>query len=289
MMTLVSRAAVLALMLASSISAAAPCAALEGDATLVDKIANRLQADGVTTTAQPACTHVQVAVRGDAIELVRDDGSSERVVGQLDTAVTLIESWTRNELEIAMLAPRQQPEQPMAVAAPSPALVQNYPRVQAFTTFETAYSDDRSNWLGVVAGACVQVGPICAAVRARVAAVVEGRWEDSDRHAEELIVGGDVSRTLGSTIATFGFGAGMGATHTGILEAGGMHGSETFGLRADVHLSWVLPVTKKVGIDVMATLGIAQVTDVESSSMTRIVDEPRFLGRLGAGLRFGGR
>lgn len=287
MMTFVSRAVGLALVLGSSIAAASPCAALEGDATLVDQIGGRLQADGVATTAQPACTHVRVAARGDAIELVRDDGSTERVVGQLDTAVTLIESWTRTELEAAMLAPRQQPEQSLVVAA-SPLLVRATPRVQALTSFETAYSDDRSNWVGVSVGACVEVGPVCASVRARVAAVVEGRWESSERHQTDVVVGGEVSRPLRGTITTFGFGAGMGATHTGILEAGGMRGSETFGLRADAHASWIIPITKRIGFDVSAALGVAQVTDVESSSMTRTVDEPRFLGRFGVGLRFGG-
>ena len=80
----------------------------------------------------------------------------------------------------------------------------------------------------------------------------------------------------------------MGATHTGIVESAGMHGAETFGLRADAHVSWIIPITRSLGVDLSAALGVAQVTDVESSSMTRIVDEPRFLGRLGAGLRFGG-
>lgn len=287
MMMLVSRAVVLALMLGSGIATANPCASLEGDATLVDQIVARLRADGIAATTQPACTHVRVTARDEAIELVRADDGSERSVGELETAVTLIESWTRTELEAVMLAPRQQPDQPMAAASPMVA-VQPPPRIQAFTSFETAYSDDRSNWLGVLVGACVQVGPVCASVRARVAAVVEGRWESSDRHATEVVVGGEVSRARGSTIATLGFGGGVGATHTGILEADGMRGSETFGLRADAHLSWIIPITRRFGVDLSAALGVAQVTDVESSSMTRIVDEPRFFGRLGAGLRFGG-
>ena len=288
MMAFVRRAAVLALMLCSSIAAASPCAALEGDATLVDQIGGRLHADGIKTTAQPACTHVRVAARGDAIEVARDDGSTERVVGQLDTAVTLIESWTRTELEAAMLAPRPEPEQRSVVAA-APVLVPATPRVQALTSFETAYSDDRSNWVGVSVGACVEVGPVCASVRARVAAVVEGRWESSERHQTDVVVGGEVSRSLGPTITTFGFGAGMGATHTGILEAVGMRGSETFGLRADAHASWTIPFTKTLALDFTATMDVAQVTDVETSSITRTMDEPRFTGRFGAGLRYGER
>jgi len=64
-------------------------------------------------------------------------------------------------------------------------------------------------------------------------------------------------------------------------------GSETGGLRADVHTSWVYPLSRDFSLDVSFAIDLTQATRTESSSTMPLPDEPLVLARFGVGLRFG--
>ena len=281
-----------------------PTATVVGDAALVHDVTTLLRAHGVVDQEVAGCEpiHVSISHRDDKIVLAESTGEGlthERVVSELDTAATVIESWTRTDLDASVFAFHPT----LAVTAPTPAptllirqestSVVEQPRnnIQAFGAFEASFADDRTGWLGFVVGACVQIGTLCASARGRFSAVVEGPgWAERERHAEDLLFGGDIPRHFGKTILSFGFGAGMGATHTGVEDMQGVRGSETFGLRADAHVAWIVPLGHKLALDLSASIDLSQVTDVEtSSSIPSLADEPRAIARLGAGLHVGGQ
>ncbi len=278
----------------------APAAVVAGDPTLAAAVGELLGSHGIQSTESTECPaiHAQVMVRGAAIVVTRmvsgAESSRDRVVSELATAAAVIESWTHNDLETASFTFSANTEPALAAVGP-PAVTRLAtppgPRVRAFGAFETSFADDRSGWIGTVVGACVQVGVVCASVRGRFAAVVFGAraWNNIERNAEDVLVGGDIPLRFGSTTLSFGFGAGMGSTHTGLAEAHEMRGTETFGLRADAHVAWAIPIFRSLALDLSASVDGSQVTDVETSSTTTLASEPWVLARIGAGLRLGAR
>jgi len=301
-------------MLLGSPAGASPCAtaaALVGDPDLVAGVEAFLARAG--DRADPTgCgpVTVRIARRGARIVLQREDATGaaveEREVSEPATAATVIDSWMRRDLERPLLAVHAQVELPPAaspmalapavrtdtgveVAAPAAARRS----LQVFAAGEASFADDRTSWLGVVAGLCIQLGAVCASARVRIAAVNRGpgMWGLAERHGEDVLLGGDVPFHLGSSTFSFGFGAGLGAVHTGLKTPTVMAGSQTFGLRADVHLGWTLPIGHGLAVELSTSLDAAQVTDVESSSGdgNPLADEPRVLGRVGVGLRYGAR
>lgn len=285
---------------------AAPCAPsvqVSGDPALVATVGELLVRHGISNEGE-GCPVVRVRLehRGEEIVVFRlGEPTEERLVGEPATAATLIESWSRSDFEKPLLASLP-PAARVADRAPPPpapreptAAGRAYapPRgVQVFGVAETSLADDRTTWAGAVVGVCVQLGRACATARGRVAALLDGPgvWGTAERHTTDVLFGGDIPFGLGRSTLTLGFGAGMGAVHTGLRSAsGGQEGSETFGLRADAHLAWTVSLAASLSLDLAASLDVSQVTDVESSSMSSLRDEPRLFARLGAGLRFGGR
>jgi hypothetical protein len=287
-------------LLVSSSATAAPCppaAIVSGDPELAAGIGQLLAGHQVAAADSEACPAVRadVARRAGTIVIVRlDHGlSKEHVVSEVGTAATVIESWTHSELDDPLLGFHPAEPPPLAVAdtqmvsrLPAPPPVR---RIQAFGALESSLADDRTNWLGFAVGACVQLGTVCASVRGRFAAVVVGPrgWRTVERHAEDVLFGGDIPLHLRAATLSVGFGAGIGATHTGIEDPAGIRGRESFGLRADAHVAWEIPLAHGLAIDLSASLDVQQVTDVETSSTEMLADEPRILGRIGAGLRLG--
>ena len=279
--------ALVAAMLAPSIAGAAPCApaaVVSGDRELAEPIAQLLARDGVVGDDTPTCPALHVAVARRESALVVTDRERERVVSELGAAAAVIESWTVSDFDTPLLA-LHPVLAARAVAGPKP-------RIETFGDLETSIADDRTGWLGFVAGVCVQLRTLCPSARVRFAAVLAGpeAWDHVERHSYDVVLGGDIPWSLGRTLFTFGFGAGFGATHTGVEEPSSMRGAETFGLRADAHVAWVVPLVRGIALDLSASVDAAQVTDVEiAGSSPRLADEPRMLARLGAGMRWSGR
>jgi len=244
--------------------------------------------------------HAELQRRGDAV-VVLGDGSSVRVVEAPSTAATVIESWVRTDVEAPLLAVRPlAADEPAASAATSPAasvdtaVVARRPPprgVQLFAAGETSFASDRSSWVGVGVGACVMIGPVCAAARLRFSTLAWGAEEwhgEAGRSATELLVGGDIPLRVGGFTISPGFAAGIGMTHTRLERDGMVARAETGGLRADVHASLSLPLRRRLAFEVSVAGDLTQSTHVESSSSIQLPEEPRTQIRVGVGLRYGG-
>jgi hypothetical protein len=304
-----------------------PAARLSGEAKVVDALAGELDQRGIATHAAD-CPAIAVAVqrRGDSLVVStaggghrdgNDDGDGnadgdgngdrarpvERVVTDVRTAATVIESWVRTDVEAPLLAARDITLPPAAAAAapprasmpPLPAtLAATAPPssargVQLFAIGETSRAIDGTSWLGVQVGACVTLGRACAAARARFAGVAAGpaRWQAGlERHGVEVLLGADVPVHFGRATLSPGFAGGVGWTHTHL--EGTPRDGETGGLRADFHVALSLPVHARVALELALSFEVTQATHVETSSAEPLPDEPRLFGRLGVGVRFGG-
>lgn len=293
---IVPRLLFLAIVLASAHAHAAPCPELSGDPELVGAVSELLAARGVSCAA----VHARVDWERGSIVVRRDDTLPvERKVADAATAATVIESWSERAVVEPLLASR--PIVVAAVATPTPAPVvvatsappPPLPRlggVQLFGSLETSVANDRTEWIGGQVGACVMVGPICAAARLRIANVATGPapWNGGlERRGAELLVGGDVPFKLGRALVSPGFGGGIGEMHTRAENSGLHMGSETAGLRADVHTTVSYPLSASLALDVSLALDLTQATHSESNAPMPMPDEPLWLVRLGVGLRYG--
>ncbi len=286
---------VIALLLVTVQARAAPCPELAGDPDLVGAVSELLAARGVDC----ATVHARIdRERGEIV--VRDEGTvpTERKVADPTTAATVIESWSEREVVDPLLASR-----PIVIAAasplPAPTIVVMTaapaapvaPRgIQLFGSLETSVGSDRTEWLGGQVGACVMVGPICAAARLRFANVADGPgpWNGTlERHGAELLVGGDVPFKVGRALVAPGFGGGIGDMHTRLDDGQPHMGSETAGLRADVHTTVSYPLSATLALDVSLAVDLTQATHSESNAPMPLPDEPLWLVRLGIGLRYG--
>jgi len=279
----------------------------------------RLAGDDEVLTAEVRATLVERGIGGEirdcpavGVSLVRkrgpivvsidygvDGGRVERAVTDARTAATVIEAWVRTDVEAPLLSTREieRPATPAAAQAqpPPPAVAVAPPAapaaargVQLFTVTETSFADDCTSWLGAQVGACVTLGPVCAGARARFAMVVYGPapWQDLDRRGVEMLLAADVPLRAGPITVAPGLGAGVGWIHT--HQEGSHAGGETGGLRGEGHVSAAYALRPRLALEVALALVVTQATHVETSSPTPLPDEPRFLGRLGVGLRFGG-
>lgn len=274
---------------------AATCGHLAGDATLVAAIEQLLAQRDVR------CEEVRGEVRFDGEAIVVTSGEAipqERRVADVATAATVIESWLGATVADPLLAIRPVPVLAVStIPAPRVVIVERQVPVvapmrgfQLFATGETSVANDRTSWLGMSVGGCVVIGPLCAAARLRFASVVAGPapvWDGLERRGVELLIGGEVPLQLGRGLLLIGFGGGTGEIHTKSEREGRHVGSETGGLRADVHASWAYPLGHELAVEVSVAVDLTQATRSESNSMMELPDEPLVLGRLGIGLRYG--
>lgn len=297
------------LLITGGSASATPCPAavdLTGDPEAVAAVTSVLESRGIALADpdRPECggTRVTVTKRGPNLVVTQPALAEERVVSDAVTAATVIESWSA-----AFVGPSSAPpalaSRPLATTALAPAPLIAGPSdelvavptakphgVHVFIAMETSFAVDRSSWLGAVGGVAIPIGRVWLAARARVAAVVDGPapWR-LDRTAEDALFGAEVPFVRGSTVLWLGASAGMGAVHTSIDGPDRMSvGSETFGLRADAHVTWTIHVVPHLALDLSAALDAAQVTDIEGSLSAGMPDEPALFGRVGVGARVGG-
>jgi hypothetical protein len=278
-----------------------PAVALDGDHALVARVATLLATRGIALDPT-SCPAIRARLTWRGAELVvavdgRDGSSTERVVTEASTAATVIESFSRLDIESTLLAIRDMPSSPAVaeIHATAPPAVQA-PRqpaargVQVFGVFETSLASDRTTWLGASVGACVMLGPVCAAARLRVASVLAGpdAWQGQlERRSTELFVGIDIPFAVHGMTLSPGFAAGLGQMHTR-GELPGMR-SETGGVRADVHATLAIPFRHQLALELFTAADLTQETRIESGSMMGALPaEPRALVRVGVGLRYGG-
>ena len=312
-----------------------PAVALTGDADAVRAVRAQLDARGIAGET-PSCPAVRARIERRGALLVvgilpraPDDGPGaasgagpgvgpdavpggvpgvvpdvvpdvviERAVGEPATAATVIESWARTDLAAPLLETRAVPAAEARVAAPAPAvaLAPAAQGIQLFLAEETSLASDRTVWQGAQLGACVMLGPICAAARVhggKVIAKPDG-WDRFARKGGALYVGIDVPIAAGRTRLTPGFAAGYGMMLTHHIGDGEKTGIEISGPRAEVHVALAIPLTPHIAIDLATSAELTQATGMEThgsapspDAAILYPDEPRALFRFAIGVRYG--
>jgi len=273
-----------------------PTVRLGGDATLVAAVAPVLVERGIAT-ADDACPALPVELQRRGNMTVVSTAASgapptERVVSDVRTAATVIESWVRTDVDAPLLLRRQREDAELGAAPPG--LVASFGQpptrdVEIFTSAERAFASDGTGWLGIDLGACVMLGPLCASAMARLGVVTDGpgRWEhELDRRALEVLLGADLPLHLGRFVLSPGLAVGVGWTHTNddTLDTDG----ETGGLRAEGRVALSHPLGGHLVGELALTFEVTQATHLETATPMSLPDEPRFFSRLGAGVRFEG-
>jgi hypothetical protein len=277
-------------------TAAGECVRLQGDAAGIGEL---LTERGIRSS--DTCALAVTIERLDehlVLHIARDGSLVDRMAADARTAATIIESFVREDIGDALLAARAAPPPPPPPPAPAVhddrvVAISSPPSsrrgVQLFGELESSYGNDGTGWVGAHVGACIMLGPVCAAARIRHAEVVGGPevWDQTSRRSAEVLLGIDVPFALGRMLLSPGFAAGMGVMHT----RGETHDMrvETGGLRADVHATLSVPLWRKLALDVFGAADLTQEAHVEwGPEMVPLPPEPRLLLRVGVGLRYEG-
>jgi hypothetical protein len=277
-------------------SACPPAVRLAGDRALIARVTPILTERGIATSADE-CPAISVRLeRRETMMAVSTmdmrDQPTRLLVTDVRTAATIIEGWARTDVEAPLLAPR--PRQDAESPGDAPAIVSSTSAsasrdVHVFTIMERSLGSDGTGWLGIKAGACVMLGPLCASVQARASLVADGPdgWSPRlERHGVELLLGAELPLRFGRATLSPGVAFGVGWTHT---EIEGMTAvGETGGLRAESQLALSYLVTRHVAAELALSFEVAQATHVETSSVEPLPGDARFFSRLGAGVRFEG-
>ncbi len=302
------------LVLRARAEACPPAVVLSGAPTAVADVGEVLVARGIELGASDCgAIEAHLEQRGDelVIDVVQPGGAIvQRVVGEAQTAATVIESFTRTDVGDPLLAIRAVPADPRPTVrafveepGPTPPPLRNPRGVHLFNAFETSFASDHTRWLGAHLGACVMLGPVCAGGRLRLASVTDqpDAWADLfHRRSVELLGGIDIPLAIGPLTFSPGFAAGLGQIRTDVIDVRTLvdgepaaRMSETGGLRADVHATLSIPVWRRLALDVFTAGVLTQETHIESDvmfsggAMLSMPDEPRLLVRFGVGLRYG--
>ncbi|HEX7837713.1 MAG TPA: hypothetical protein VF469_09635 [Kofleriaceae bacterium] len=281
-----------------------PAVALTGDAADVRAVRVELDARGIADET-PSCPAVHARIERHGAQLVvgidRSEGGPgapaaaiERAVSEPAIAATVIESWTRSDLAAPLLLTHAVPADTgeSSVRAAAPPAAQG---IQLFAAEETSMASDSTVWEGMQLGACIMLGPICAAARVHGGTVVSrpASFREFSRKGAEVYAGIDVPIAIRWTRLTLGFAAGYGSMFTRHHGDGERMGIEISGPRAEVHAALSLPLTPHIALDVMATGALTQATGIETHGPDALdpsivfPDEPRALVRIALGVRYG--
>jgi hypothetical protein len=276
-----------------------PCPAsaiVTGDEELVGQARADLARRGVVSVPPAGCRRVRANIqrRREHLLVSVEDGygrKSEREVRDLATATALVESWTRQEVVVAMLPPEPvehaDPPPPVVIAAAAPAAAVPLGAGVGLAT-EMSRATDDSTWVGASLSGCAGFGPVCAGGLLRGA--VDSRWSGDGSHSRR---GADLYATAavpleagGMTIAP---GLVLGLGWIQVAELGPHHDQtdDTGGVRAgaEVRLSRALGAGFSLGL----TLSVDRFVlggDATGADGAAIAPTGQFRG--GLGLRYGG-
>ncbi|HEU4733303.1 MAG TPA: hypothetical protein VFT22_35670 [Kofleriaceae bacterium] len=297
---------------ATRVARAEPCppaVVLAGDEAVVAPVRAQLGAHGIADeTARCPGLHARVERRGPllVVGIEGPDGAPiEREVREAATAATVIESWARSDVAAPLLAARELPEADEAAAIGAPVVAASSRAeqpgppgasgIQLFGAEETSVASDRTVWQGLSLGACVMLGPVCAAARVHGGKVISkpSSWEGLRRKGAEVYAGIDIPIALGRTRLTPGFAAGYGMILTHRGSDGDRMGVEISGPRAEAHAAFSLPLSAHIAIDLVLTATLTQATEIESHGQQtfdptiEFPSEPRAFVRFAVGVRYG--
>jgi hypothetical protein len=281
---------------AASADPAPPCppaARVAGDAELGHALVLELSILGVTSGDIPArCPAVDVTVvrSGDSVAVSLRDGAGRQaaeVLTDASVAAAWIESWVHPEISDPLLAGRSSAG-PSAAASAAPTVEVRasgapaarrsaYRGLLLGAAGEMASASDGSDWRGITASVCAQLGPVCAGLTGRGAdnrgisndggMTTVNRWEVS------LLAGVSAPLELGRMrlvpsagigLAYSESGRGGGATCSGEVSPDGTacdppyaiddaFGAYSFGPRAELGLAGSFPIAGPLSL----TLGVA--------------------------------
>ena len=217
----------------------APRAELDGDRAAVERVADELHRLGVVIApATPSCPSVRAMVAlddgGGIAVAVR--GASQRSEGRVMSDATLvaawIDSWARDDLEVASWSGASAAAEPAPVLPPAhvaprdvstvttPARHSVLDTASIAAAYELAWTNDSTSWTGVGVAGCVRVGALCLGGRIHAAfqsnvivnATAAARSDLSALATASLPV------TAGQTIIEPELGVGLGRLATRRLE-----------------------------------------------------------------------
>lgn len=274
--------------------ACSPAVHLGGDPPLVAAVTPVLVERGIATS-DDGCPAMPVELRRrGTMTVVSTSGApaTERVVSDVRTAATVIESWVRTDVEAPLLLRRQREDAEFGAAPPGLVVSYGQPPtrdVEVFTSIERSLASDGTGWVGIDLGACVMLGPLCASATARVGVVTggPGRWEhELERRAVEVLLGADLPLHLGRFALSPGLAFGVGWMHTNDDTLA--TDEETGGLRAEGRVALSYPFGGHLVGELALSFEVTQATHLENASPMPLPDEPRLFSRLAAGVRFEG-
>ena len=288
-----------------------PTAVVLGPDDIVATIARTLQGRGIATDAVDGCPVVRVTVTatqtGLSVTIADPYGRvHDHLVVDSDVAATLIESWADPHQEAPLLEARDwAPRQPIGVALvdldsePPTALVAHatepFRTLSGSLALETSLGSDGSTWWGAAAATCVRLGRFCTGVSGRLAsdARLSGASEqhETGRTAVDLLLVVDVPVRWRDVGVSWGAGVGVGWIRSSLMGPAGAVDIDTGGLRADAHVTFELPISKTIAVELRAVANVSPLAHVGTYTEdgSTLAGEPRGFGRLSFGLRYGAR
>lgn len=293
-------------MLAPVLAHADPCpttAIVRGDKAVREALAAR----GIETTPRAGCpvTVIEATSTDAGIELVIVDAGGRRRetrVADLATAISVVESWTRPDLEGSLLEARparvavRDLDVPVVLVAP--AQTRDVRTLRVSFGPETAIGADRSLWFGLAGRACVRLGAACGGAMARLSqdSEVSGDSEamQTSRRAFELGVLVDVPRDHGWWSWTPGAFLGLALEQSRYapenpvagtlpeLDGGSLRGGVHVGVSAGLGSHWFL------GADVALDVSLVAPADAPDPGAATLAGPPRSFLRGALELRYEG-
>jgi hypothetical protein len=148
-----------------------------GDATLRSALMEALGRRAIGTEVIRGCPSLraQVTRQGGLVKVVlqEDVPREERLVTDLATVVTLIETWLRSDISApllsAMLAPPAELSTAEPVAPPPPPTLRPRPLGALELLGEAGVNVNETSWFGGQLRGCVRTGPLCLGAAWRMA------------------------------------------------------------------------------------------------------------------------
>jgi hypothetical protein len=275
-----------------------PCpaaAVVTGDQDLARRATSDLARRGVVAEAPAGCRRVRATIerRGERIRVAVDDGygrRSEREVRDLATATALVESWTRQEVVVAMLPPEPAPPAapPVVVLTAAPPAVAGAAGGLALA-LESSLATDSTTWLGGSVSGCALLGPVCAGGILRGA--VDTGWSGEVAHSRrgaDLLATAELPLGRGGFTLAPGLAVGIGWLQTDELGPHHDQTSDTGGVRAGalLRLSRALAGGFSIGLSLSADRWVVGGDAVPAEGGEPIAPTGQL--RAGLGLRYGG-
>lgn len=225
--------------LSESTAMAEPCAprvALSGDGDAVARVAAELKQLGVDLgPAESSCSvAAMVSIEGEGISVAVQNAakrSEGRVVSDPKIAAAWIDSWLRDEIEVASWAiampsapvssPSLQAPSAVIVAIPEAPASSPFDHIGFSAAYERSWTEDETTWDGFDVAACMRVGFACVGGRIRA-----GFQDDlvtnaatADRSDIVALATASIPFSIGQISIAPELGLGIGRTRTRRVEA----------------------------------------------------------------------